>query len=1041
MATYNLINNSIFRSTTSSGTGNKDLSQLELSYLIDGVTTSSGVLLGSTDVLYLDVDFHQRINVNGIFLYADDLTKLSNINFYYKNHAEDDFYGCTKDVSTTYTAIIPSPSSPRYVRCTVSGVDINLFEFTIFNDDTKVKFGDDGTADTTWLTDTPIGEYGTPQAVEIYNTSITTVTAYACIDYLGDKDSYVKIASSEDGEYSGFADNVVAGYDYGSWDAGEFDNVEVNALGKLVLSDPGSSDVLVSDWINMLPLDICYYRGRPFGWHAGWVYDSVNELVWAAFYTGTNDTNGVLKLYKYTVATNTWAFSSEIYRSDINAYRMAFTCDDTYLYFLLSASDNFYVYRHDPAGAAGNLTSLGTTSRSGYGILRKYMTTDGNGNIYLLIPHNASSGDTYLYEFYSDASTPITLVSDTERIDGDYTVSWVYSSYTGDFYMLPSANDVKWVRRYRRSTNDWTNRFFNYGDRIAPGNSTIVMYAHDKYLYFHDASYGNTLYRYDLSTDLVEQKPINFTLTTAGYPYMIIRDAMESGDDFTAFMAGVSGSDWYYMYGYNTGYEQQSNLQNVIPGEGTYTTPMIYLDDPYKSSYLKVLNTSEPGVTSVSLDPTVHDGTIEIRTSREPLVPVDEIYWSMPVAASNLDLFRYTVGTNVWEHFLDIATSRYYYTYDTAVCRRSGKIGLTYYYAYYSASYYLAIYDRDKNTVKGQQAHYRSYRGMYFDGTTALWFYDEQIDALTRVPVDDITVQYETGYDPYAIAADLNGGDCWYTERTTYTLNRVSSSGNLELTLNLHSPYGLCSTEDNCVWVAQSNEPVYGNCVQKYDRWGNLLQTIITKEALFRLAYDHQGGFYARGESDLGNFYYYDSQGNLILTITGHYGYDYIKGGKRGFVTYNSSDRRATYISNESGEVLWTLSQQELGHDMTYSQRCPDIFCWDETSEQHYVSFYKSLLPVSYDPIWYGQDLLPWVEVPKDGYFLPNNIRHQARITLRNFDGTSTPEIESVVMAPAVKITDIPPKESKPMYVKSDIPGDADFTQFGLKIKVWWNEG
>ena len=70
------IKNSFFRSITISGSYNRELTNTELAKLTDTSTTVSGVLLNTSDYLCLEVDFGQRLKVDGIFLYANYLDKL-----------------------------------------------------------------------------------------------------------------------------------------------------------------------------------------------------------------------------------------------------------------------------------------------------------------------------------------------------------------------------------------------------------------------------------------------------------------------------------------------------------------------------------------------------------------------------------------------------------------------------------------------------------------------------------------------------------------------------------------------------------------------------------------------------------------------------------------------------------------------------------------------------------------------------------------------------------------------------------------------------
>ena len=69
---------------------------------------------------------------------------------------------------------------------------------------------------------------------------------------------------------------------------------------------------------------------------------------------------------------------------------------------------------------------------------------------------------------------------------------------------------------------------------------------------------------------------------------------------------------------------------------------------------------------------------------------------------------------------------------------------------------------------------------------------------------------------------------------------------------------------------------------------------------------------------------------------------------------------------------------------------------------------------------------------------LHHNKYHQVRVTLRNLDAATTPELKSLVIAPVVKIEEIPVQKSKPVFVKTDLPVTNDGKQFNVKLRVWW---
>lgn len=241
---YNLVRNGSLEALTVSGTGNKSLSWSQLESLMDGTTTSGGVSLVSGDILYLECDLSNRIKLDSVRLYANDLTKLANIDFYYKNTESDSYIICSKNVGTYYYPTLPDPKAPRFVLATISGVDIQLYEYMLVNDDYIVGFGSDGNLAAMYLENTPIGETGSPEAVPIFNNATGSIpaTGYVCIDYTGtEADNYIKISSSINGTYYGIKDGGIIEDNKDSstylWSMGEFDNTIVSG-DNVVLIDP-----------------------------------------------------------------------------------------------------------------------------------------------------------------------------------------------------------------------------------------------------------------------------------------------------------------------------------------------------------------------------------------------------------------------------------------------------------------------------------------------------------------------------------------------------------------------------------------------------------------------------------------------------------------------------------------------------------------------------------------------------------------------------------------------------------------------------------
>lgn len=214
MTQYNLIHTGSIQSNTTSGTGNKELSNDELMALYDGNTTSSGVSLLGSDVLYLDIDLGYRIKVDDVKLYidvpGDRATALTNVDFYYKNNETDSYIVCSKDYDSAafYTVGTPSLFAPIYLRVVVDSQEADIYELAILNDDTQVSFGETG-GETLVILNQTLDGY---DELGIFNNSPVdsqTVNAYVIVDYQGQaSDYYIKLASTAEGPYYGLEDGI-----------------------------------------------------------------------------------------------------------------------------------------------------------------------------------------------------------------------------------------------------------------------------------------------------------------------------------------------------------------------------------------------------------------------------------------------------------------------------------------------------------------------------------------------------------------------------------------------------------------------------------------------------------------------------------------------------------------------------------------------------------------------------------------------------------------------------------------------------------------
>lgn len=247
MAQYNLINTGFIISNTISGTGNVTLTDEELLSLHDGNTTSSGVNVTTSGILYLDVDIGYRVRMDEVNLYidvpGDRATALNNVDFYYKNLPEDSFTLCSKDYDSTkfFPTNLPDLFAPQIVRVAITLQECTVNEFVLLNDDAQVSFGEDGNETLVILNQTLNGY----DELGIFNNSplgTQTVNAYVMVDYQGlESDYYLTLSDKKDGPYYGMNDGVDLKNNDSSqtytWNIGDLDQLTTNAHDHLVNSN------------------------------------------------------------------------------------------------------------------------------------------------------------------------------------------------------------------------------------------------------------------------------------------------------------------------------------------------------------------------------------------------------------------------------------------------------------------------------------------------------------------------------------------------------------------------------------------------------------------------------------------------------------------------------------------------------------------------------------------------------------------------------------------------------------------------------------
>lgn len=1058
MAQYNIVRNSLFTSNTSDGIGTRSLNNLELASLINGNEADVAVVLNSSEVLCLDVDLVTRIKVSSILLYASDLTKLGNVDFYYKNDSVEDFTLCSKEVNAyAYSAQIPYPSAPSAIRCTVSGIDIDLYEFFIFNEDISVGFGYDGSESYKWLEDTPIGAESPVYEVEIFNNNTASdksINAYVCVDYDGYNESqYLSIASSEEGPYSFVRDGVLFGLNGYSWNMGTRSNLTIDSTtNSLKLTDKGYIVTTCKNFLGIVPNTTCYYLGIPFGLKHCWDYAADKNKIYAFFYEGSNYYQGLLRLYSYDLSNNTWDYlcNIDVAGSTIRAHTVALAYKDNYIYFTY-IENGFSLFRHNLSGAFGNYEQYINFYPS-YG-RRQYSTKlCSAGNYIALAGFFNDSG--YLFEciiFNIEAKTFLNAgrpYYNSTISDEWLPISLVYDGAAYLYIYLSRDNEpmLDWVARYHISTNTWIKQFFNFRLRIGTPDSLVNMSYYNNRLFFVSRSLGSKCYIYNILTDQVTSFDLGCTFFNKNNVMCLAVPPQNTLDDFSLYYVGVTSSNFseYGFYGHNTTFGTLETENILNPQVGAFTSTIFYLEDVYKASYLLTDTSSTPGNTSISKVGDAVENVIEIRSSNIAPNTVEEIFWPVMYGNSNMYLTKYDINSDIFnESFVNSTTFRIYNICDTAVCRYTGYLAVLFNYTDYNS--YTRIYFYNRNGTFLFYSVYGSFSTssgkIFWAGDLVLW---------VVFPSSSTIYRYDRSnrYSPnlalenlsfYGFCADLVGGGAWYTDRAYQYLVALSPTGQNRFTITLTSVYEVCSTEDGGCWVIDNDDVTYGNTIKRFSYDGELISIVQTTRPFLYITHDHYGGFYTLASTSYGELRHYTINGTMDLCITNLNNYNDLKGGKFGVLLYSSSDRKVAYVSLSTKSIIWEKVRDSFFTSTDYSYRFtgpPDIFSWDIQSEISYKEQYQyTLLPTSYDSHW---NTLEWQSIPKDGYFLPHNKYHQVRVTLRNLDAATTPELKSLVIAPVVKIEEIPVQKSKPVFVKTDLPVTNDGKQFNVKLRVWW---
>lgn len=1033
MSKYNLVRNGIF-----SGSGDHVFTWTELEALQDGTTTSGGVTVSGVNDLVIDLS--QRIKVDGIRLYTSDLTKSADVYFYYKNTESADYILLSMSVGTYYYTSIQSPSAPRYIKVTISGVSMDLYEFQVFNDDYVVAFGTDGQHYAEYLENTPVGEEGIPQAIAIYNNSTDTIpaVAYTCVEATGSgHDNYIKISSSENGIYYAVEDGAIIEDNNLSsnyiWAMGEYDGTELDNDEVIISS---LQDVL---GVDMGDLPLAY---RSYSWYVGqncWDYDPVSRTIYAI------GSDGALNLYKYPIDDQVWTYVGEI-NSGCSSFTdiASMSYLDGYVYVIIRTNGEFG--RYDLSGSQNNWESLPSVGWAGVNPTRFGMCSDKNRYIYTI--HQYYINDSYRqFRRYDTTTSGWTALSNAYSNnyynDGnkhrraclayDYDKDEIYadvgSRYSGNY-----------IQRYVVSSDIWNTTWFDvdtHTNAASDYNDHQTHSYYNGYLVLGHAQCGSRIYHLHIPTDTFSY----FTSNVGGFynpgpdtryhsPYILVTDVPLGDKAENTIIPGAT----FWASQINIDRGNLYKFGSCDLSAGLYTTPIVGLDNKYNSSYVTIKHDGEVSVSDSGVD------SIEVRSSDTAPIPIYESYLLYSEASD--------MHAVIWSPYDGSYIDREPWTYDRSITccamatdHKDGRYAMSWGYgwAHWSSSSIVRVYNRSGSQLYDYSTstdYYALYNvQLFFEGEHGLWGYGNYDHANSRTlrhHDEDLSVIASYGESQQdficEIATEIHDGGrgVWYTNKMDETLVHMNTSCTILQTILLDQPRCVASTMDGGVWVEEDSL----NKVYRYDYSGNKIATFnIPEDAAYggagvsRMSHDFNNGFWYR-------------HGDIIRHVTSNGVVDFgpiqiadpnrLRGTPIGCFVHSTDDNKMYWaglngdlkVRNMPGGEASIIGTFYYGHD-------------------EFVNYKQAYLPTSYDPIWGTTGSLEWKTVSKNGYFLPKCKYHQFRITLRD-TSTEDAALKQVILAPAVKTEDIQSGQSKNLYIKTDIPIGADISEYEVKLRSWW---
>ena len=273
-----------------------------------------------------------------------------------------------------------------------------------------------------------------------------------------------------------------------------------------------------------------------------------------------------------------------------------------------------------------------------------------------------------------------------------------------------------------------------------------------------------------------------------------------------------------------------------------------------------------------------------------------------------------------------------------------------------------------------------------------------------------------------------SSGALWYTRVNTQAVLKISSTGELLLTYEDVASVGrLCSTNDGGCWFIDDN------ALYKLDSNGILVDSITNLEINDELAW------VMRDESDSNFLWIVDGIYIKLISIDGRiYRSIYLEGFSIQRL-YSTKEYLAVFCTEVATSIHYTkiIGRASGGIDKTISEGgiADDI-------GMNIVSYDNPILgdiiPLSDDPVW--NDDLEWNKAVTDNAVLPREEYNQLKLTLRRPSiDIDSPTVENIYYQDNVEIANIPPGQSKTLYLKISLPDGVTIGgDYASNLRVWW---